>query len=74
LFVKFATQGGTDSVLTDLSDSDLQELGVDKLGERRRLLAAFGKPSEPSRWQKTGKLIDGLLQATDDIGSSLKKF
>lgn len=32
----------TDSVLADLSDSDLRELGIDKMGVRKRLLAAFG--------------------------------
>jgi len=40
---KFNEQGVTDSILGDLTDSDLKELGVDKLGERKRLLAAFGK-------------------------------
>ena len=74
LLDKFATQGVTDSVLTDLSDSDLQQLGIDKLGERRRLLAAFGKPSEPSGWQKAGKLFDGLLKSAEDVGSSLERF
>lgn len=39
----FTDQGVTDSVLKDLTDADLKELGVDKLGERKRLLAAFGK-------------------------------
>lgn len=74
LFEKFATQGVTDFVLTDLADSSLQQLGIDKLGARRRLLAAFGKPSGPSGWQKAGKLFDGLLEAADDIGSAMGKF
>ena len=43
LLNKFNEQGVTDSILGDLTDSDLKELGVDKLGERKRLLAAFGK-------------------------------
>lgn len=43
LLGKFDDQGVTDSILGDLTDSDLKELGVDKLGERKRLLAAFGK-------------------------------
>ncbi len=42
LLGKFNEQGVTDSILGDLTDSDLKELGVDKLGERKRLLAAFG--------------------------------
>lgn len=43
LLEKFNGQGVTDSILGDLTDSDLKELGVDKLGERKRLLAAFAK-------------------------------
>lgn len=43
LLDKFNGQGVTDSVLSGLTDSDLKELGVEKLGERKRLLAAFGK-------------------------------
>ena len=43
LLDKFNEQGVTDSILGDLTDSDLKELGVDKLGERKRLLAHFGK-------------------------------
>jgi formylglycine-generating enzyme required for sulfatase activity len=39
----FTEQEITDSVLTDLSDSDLKELGIDKMGVRKRLLAAFGQ-------------------------------
>jgi formylglycine-generating enzyme required for sulfatase activity len=42
LLGKFSEQGVTDSILGDLTDSDLKELGIDKLGERKRLLAAFG--------------------------------
>jgi formylglycine-generating enzyme required for sulfatase activity len=45
---KFDEQGVTDSILGDLTDSDLKELGVDKLGERKRLLAAFGKSGSSS--------------------------
>jgi formylglycine-generating enzyme required for sulfatase activity len=37
----FAEQGITDSILGDLSDGDLRDLGIDKLGKRKRLLAAF---------------------------------
>jgi hypothetical protein len=43
LLGKFNEQGVTDSILGDLADSDLKDLGIDKLGERKRLLAAFGK-------------------------------
>ena len=33
-------QGVTDSILTELSDNDLSEMGIDKLLERKRLLTA----------------------------------
>lgn len=52
LFDKFYSQGITDSVLADLTDSHLKDLGIDKLGERMRLLRAFGESSgsvEPPR-------------------------
>jgi hypothetical protein len=42
----FADQGITDSILGDLSDADLRDLGIDKLGERKRLLSAFSMLSE----------------------------
>ena len=41
LLTNFTEQGVTDSILAELSDADMKELGVDKLGERKRLLAAF---------------------------------
>jgi len=34
-------QGIVDSMLTDLTESDLKSLGIDKLGERKRLLAVL---------------------------------
>ena len=37
----FQEQGITDEVVADLMDSDLKELGVQKLGERKRILRAF---------------------------------
>lgn len=41
LLTNFTDQGVSDSILGDLSDSDLKDLGVEKLGERKRLLSAF---------------------------------
>jgi hypothetical protein len=41
LLDNFTSQGVTDSILSDLTDSDLKDLGVEKLGERKRLLVAF---------------------------------
>ena len=43
LLSKFTEQGVTDSILAELTDADLKDLGIEKLGERKRLLAAFGK-------------------------------
>ena len=40
----FEGQDIDDSVLGDLSDADLKDIGIDKLGARKKLLAAFGKP------------------------------
>ena len=39
----FENQGITDEIIDTLTDKDLQEIGVDKLGERRRVLLAFGE-------------------------------
>jgi formylglycine-generating enzyme required for sulfatase activity len=38
----FEKQGVTDEILDTITDEDLQTLGVDKLGDRRRVLLAFG--------------------------------
>jgi formylglycine-generating enzyme len=37
----FLNQGVTDTILQELGDRDLVDLGIDKLGERKRLLRAF---------------------------------
>ena len=37
----FMDQGVTDSILGDLSDDDLCDVGIDKFGERKRLITAF---------------------------------
>jgi hypothetical protein len=39
----FASQGIDDSLLADLTDEDLQKIGIDQLGHRKRLLAAFAE-------------------------------
>ena len=51
----FTEEGVTDSILCDLTDNDLRELGIEKLGERRRLLRAFSQTCEapPNKAQKT---------------------
>jgi hypothetical protein len=39
----FDKQGVTDDIMETLTDQDLKVLGIEKLGERRRLLVAFGE-------------------------------
>jgi formylglycine-generating enzyme required for sulfatase activity len=41
----FEAQDIDDSVLGDLSDADLKDIGIDKLGTRKKLLTAFTKSS-----------------------------
>ena len=41
----FEKQGVTDEILDTITDEDLRTLGVEKLGERRRVLLAFGEGS-----------------------------
>lgn len=48
----FTDQGVTDSILGDLSADDLRDLGIDKLGERKRLLAAFAEEIGPAATDK----------------------
>jgi formylglycine-generating enzyme required for sulfatase activity len=42
----FADQGIKDDIILHLTDSDLKELGISKMGDRKRLLLAFSAPSE----------------------------
>jgi formylglycine-generating enzyme required for sulfatase activity len=72
----FADQGITDSILGDLSDGDLRDLGIDKLGERKRLLAAFqgaiGGDSSPGAMVE----VDGgtLPTASELAGAKVASF
>jgi formylglycine-generating enzyme required for sulfatase activity len=69
-------QGVTDSILGELSDADLRELGIDKLGERKRLLAAFqgaiGGDSSPGAMVE----VEGgtLPQGSDLAGTKVARF
>jgi len=47
LYPSFRKEKIDDSLLAGLSDSDLREIGVAKLGDRKRLLTAFSDPSSP---------------------------
>lgn len=45
LLKNFLDEGVDDSVLGHLTDNDLKDLGITKIGDRRRLLAAFAEVS-----------------------------
>jgi hypothetical protein len=48
----FEAQGIDDSVLGDLTDTDLKEIGIEKLGDRKKLLKAFGEGSTSPEREK----------------------
>jgi formylglycine-generating enzyme required for sulfatase activity len=52
----FRDQGVTDSILGELSADDLRDLGIDELGERKRLLAAFNVTAGGE------SVLDGLVK------------
>ena len=58
LLDKFAAEGVTDSILSELSDADLQQLGIEKLGERKRLLLRFAQ-SETQEESVAGDKAEG---------------
>ena len=67
----FVDQGVTDSILGDFSADDLRDLGIDKMGERKRLLGAFqatvGGESAP------GELVEiegGTLPKTSELAGA----
>jgi hypothetical protein len=72
----FLEQGVTDSILSELSDGDLRELGIEKLGERKRLLAAF--MSEGGAQNEPGAMVEvqgGALPGGKKVGSfAIGKF
>jgi len=55
LLTIFSDQGVTDAILGDLSADDLRDLGIDKLGERKRLLSAFSREITPAASEKLEK-------------------
>jgi hypothetical protein len=72
----FADQGITDSILGDLSDGDLRDLGIDKLGERKRLLAAFQEALGDDSSFGTMISVEGgtLLQGAKLVGTNVATF
>jgi hypothetical protein len=69
----FTAQGVTDTILAELSDVDLRELGIDKLGERKRLLAAFshapGRASTASSGSGQDAAVEQSKASAADNGS-----
>jgi len=68
-------QGIVDSMLADLSESDLKSLGVDKLGERKRLLAvlADSKSAKPAVSAPSNSMVrveGGIFPASSDLAGS----
>ena len=52
LLPNFTDQGVTDSILGDLSDTDLKDLGVEKLGDRKKILNSFREGSRSLEEEK----------------------
>jgi formylglycine-generating enzyme required for sulfatase activity len=83
LLSKFTDQGVTDSILGDLTDADLKDLGIEKLGERKRILAAFGKSGaaavavtvveEPSM-QSSSSAAPSIIAATPSAATKEHPF
>ena len=48
----FEAQGIDDAVLADLTDSDLREIGIERLGDRKKILKAFGEGSSSREEEK----------------------
>jgi formylglycine-generating enzyme required for sulfatase activity len=74
----FVDQGVTDSILGHLSDTDLRDLGVAKLGERKRLLSAFTNSATEAEQAEMGAmaLVEGglLPQASELAGEQVNPF
>lgn len=70
----FEDQGVTDSILVELNDGDLRELGIEKLGDRKRLLAAFeGSPSSGEGFRPTSGMVaveGGVLPAGSQLAGT----
>ena len=72
LIPSFADQGVTDEMLDALTDEDLRELGIQKLGERKRLLIAFANRSEIPLAGTVMVLVGGGTLPTDSALAGLR--
>ena len=67
----FVDQGVTDSILGDFSADDLRDLGIDKMGERKRLLGAF--QATVGGESASGELVEiegGTLPKTSELAGA----
>ena len=76
LATRFDDQGVTDSILDQLDDSDLRELGLEKLGERKRLLLAFSKNRDiPLAGTVTVPVGGGVMPPDSElVGMRIEEF
>ena len=72
----FMDHGVTDSILGHLSAEDLRDIGIDKLGERKRLLAAFEALSASQGLFGAMVEVEGgtLPKASDLSGTKVGNF
>ncbi len=71
LFEAFTDQGVRDSILCELSEGDLKDIGIEKVGERKRLLAAFKAAAAGESAPFMGdfcRVDGGVLPASSGLG------
>jgi hypothetical protein len=69
----FEQQGITDAILGDLTDEDLKSIGISRLGDRKRLIAAFSRaetasPVQTAPAQLASEAEDTQIRAREDSG------
>jgi formylglycine-generating enzyme required for sulfatase activity len=65
LLQSFTDEGVADEILCELTDADLEKLGIRKLGDRKRLLLAF---------QKAPKMANGATIMIEVKGGTLPEY
>ena len=72
----FTDEGIEDDILTDLSEPDLQKLGVNRLGDRKRLLSAFHRiPMVQSSSTTLIEVSGGIMpEESESKGVKVKPF
>jgi sulfatase modifying factor 1 len=76
LLQPFANEGVSDDILSELTEADLERLGVRKLGDRKRLLAAFLKaPKVEDSGTVMVEVKGGMLSEFSELkGTVVKTF